>query len=387
MKNDDVIRSIICLFAMDGQISKEEIAFLKTLRKKLGVSQKVVKTAFEQAQSGKGKIYLSNEPEEMQEIFAVLVRAAVADGKVEPREREVLDAVAAKTGISAKKVEREIETRLRQALAAKPKPAGPDQPEPQSMNCPKCGFKQQARRTDCIRCGIIFARFTPAEPEPENETGDLPDVLGLPPKFWLRRDDEKERELQHEQQRMRERASSINKRLALAGSCAVFCLSLLVFWLGMAGELAHRKDSREKIHLATVSNSERDTVKTAQATLLSGDCAYISKGKYSHEYRCFVTYTFQASRADGRLETVNKKKEHVIQEWYNQQQLSQPVPIVYLNANPDVSRTMGRKYMDSYDRYIGFIYLIGGIVGIIAGISMIRRNRRKAFSPYEKPML
>ena len=252
MDNDNVIRSIICLFAMDGEISKQEMQFLQEMRKRLGVSHDIVKSTFEQVQQGKGKIYLSEDPAELKRIFEVLVRAAVADGKIDPQEHKVLDAVAAKTGVSRREAEMYINNKLQQMLAAKPIPSKSS--KLQTMACPKCGFEQQTGRADCMRCGVVFQRFEKHQTEILSQDVDDPEST-VPNVYrsWLHKSADSEQELESSQQRMREYASNVNKTLAILGAIGGLIISGLFFWFGISGVNAYLKNSREKQALSNTN--------------------------------------------------------------------------------------------------------------------------------------
>ncbi len=51
------------------------------------------------------------------------------------------------------------------------KPAKKVTPKPESKTqvCPKRGFKQDGERVDCMRCGIVFARFNSQAEDDETE--------------------------------------------------------------------------------------------------------------------------------------------------------------------------------------------------------------------------
>jgi len=49
------------------------------------------------------------------------------------------------------------------------------------MICPKCSFEQSDGATQCLHCGVIFAKLHPLQPEKANEHADAPthrDVFG-----------------------------------------------------------------------------------------------------------------------------------------------------------------------------------------------------------------
>ncbi len=388
MKNDDVIRSMICLFAMDGEVSKQEIQFLQEMRKKLGVSQEVVQSTFDLAKQGQGKVHLSDDPAEMRRMFEILVRAAVADGKIDPQERKVLDAVAAKTGISRKKIEDYIKNKLKQALVAKPKPTGSKLRQPQTMNCPKCGFKQKAGRVDCIRCGIIFKRLeqqqqeVTSEPDPEESAPNAP----LPQAHisWLHKTPASEQKVAQRQQAIQEQAVNVNKTLAIIGAIVVLLIAFGVCLYSMAGILTYSRDSREK---KALSDSESATVITTKAKIVSGNCdVKTSRRRTSSrmKYRCFVEYSFEAVLNDGSQNTFTKKKEYVENGWYQQRRGGEMIPIYYLTDDPEVSRTMARKYLGGSDLLYLLVLLLASIVGIGGGAWMLLKNIRKEHSAFDK---
>lgn len=188
MKSEEMIRSVMCMLAADGSVNKLEIQFLQRLCQQFGVSKDVVEAAFEEIKRGEAHIALPNTSTEKKQLFAVLVQAAVADGKVGPQERTMLDAVAEKMGIDASVVERSLAQGLKyrtskQAAPEKTSPpsgaqvhtkrkktsstpltdASPEQHMSGShtfntMICPKCGVEQQ-EAPRCIQCGIFIKNY------------------------------------------------------------------------------------------------------------------------------------------------------------------------------------------------------------------------------------
>ncbi len=225
MNNDDIIRSVICMFAIDGEISKQEMQFLQHLCQKLGVSQEVVKETFAQARQGKGKVHLSDDASEMSRLFNMLLQAAVVDGEVRGEERKVLNAVAAKIGIPEANVEKYLTEKLKHASSSSPgktpskkktdqnapkKPASSGgasrssktskEPETTSQEsdtlmCPKCGFIQ-APKGQCVRCGTVLRKFK-REPsqakrkKSKNTIQHVPTVTTkslINPHIWIKKD-------------------------------------------------------------------------------------------------------------------------------------------------------------------------------------------------------
>lgn len=48
------------------------------------------------------------------------------------------------------------------------------------MSCPKCGFRQDAGRIDCLRCGIVFAKYRAPAPVPEPDPLPAAAVMPMP---------------------------------------------------------------------------------------------------------------------------------------------------------------------------------------------------------------
>jgi uncharacterized tellurite resistance protein B-like protein len=174
MKNDDIVRSVMCMLAADGSINKLEKQFLQSLCMQLGVSKEAVTAAFEEVKQGKGHIYLPDTEAERKQLFGWLVQAAVADGKIAPQERKMLDAVAAKIGIAASVVERYIAQSLKQDTS---EPAPKEVSKPSAiMICPKCGVEQK-EALRCSQCGIFVKNYLKQQNKTE-ERQQKPDQTG-----------------------------------------------------------------------------------------------------------------------------------------------------------------------------------------------------------------
>jgi uncharacterized tellurite resistance protein B-like protein len=178
MTTDDVIRSLVCILAIDGSISPPEKQFLQRIQTRLKVSPEVLNAALEQATQGKGRVELPEESMERGRMFDLLVRAAVADGRIDPQERRVLHAVVDRIGFSNADLELRLATELKRRKQQRspsqaPKAAPGRQPaaSPPPQVCPKCGFRQDASRTSCHRCGVIFQQYRGAE-APESAPDD-----------------------------------------------------------------------------------------------------------------------------------------------------------------------------------------------------------------------
>lgn len=177
MNHEDIIRSLVCILAIDGKLDHQEFQFLQKLQKRFGVSQETLKIAIGEARQGKGKVQLSENREESKRIFELLIQATLVDGKIDPKERYVLKAVAPKIGLSKADVERMLtaqpgpdEQRPQSPPIPVPKEeatmaASHDAGGPHSQICPKCGFRQEQEAESCQRCGIIFRKYRSQDAE------------------------------------------------------------------------------------------------------------------------------------------------------------------------------------------------------------------------------
>lgn len=192
MKTEHIIQSVVCILASDGRIAEPEGRFLQQLRQRLGVSPNVVARALHQAKQGKGRVQLPTEPAEQQRVFEVLAHAALADGTVTPQERRILNAVGAKIGLPADRIEHALQAQADSAAEAPPSapppipppvPGAAPPPVPRKAAtkiCPKCGAEQDGDRADCLRCGIIFSRFTGAADSPPSAARNAGPLLDVP---------------------------------------------------------------------------------------------------------------------------------------------------------------------------------------------------------------
>ena len=154
MKNEDIIESVISLLAADGAVSKEEMKFFYSLCERLEICQAAIDAVLAKARQGKGRIHLPHEDADKRRLLYFLVQTVVADGKVTPKERQILTAVVKKLGMSEVKMEEFIQLRLKEVKTAKY--SAQDRPQ---IQCPKCGY-EQPKGYRCRRCGIIFEKYS-----------------------------------------------------------------------------------------------------------------------------------------------------------------------------------------------------------------------------------
>ncbi len=187
MTPEEMIRSVMCILAADGTINTQEKQFLQQLCQRFHISGDVVRAAFQEVKHGKGHIAIPDTAKEQKQFFSLLVQAAMADGTVGSPERKMLNAVAAKLGISAAALEQYLATKKKPPSAARPSqekplllksqsppaeerisptplteiPSAHNEPEvspARTMTCPKCGVEQpEALR--CQECGIFIKGY------------------------------------------------------------------------------------------------------------------------------------------------------------------------------------------------------------------------------------
>lgn len=109
MSNEDIIRSVIWILAIDGKIEQQEKQFLTDLCKRLNISNTIAIEIFEQVKKGQGRIYIPTLPDEQKTLFTLLIQAAWSDGSIAPKELKALEAIAIKVGISVNDVKNIIE--------------------------------------------------------------------------------------------------------------------------------------------------------------------------------------------------------------------------------------------------------------------------------------
>ena len=174
MDNENVIRSIIGIIVADDKIDAAEKQFLADTCKKLGVDQNIVDQTLNDIRQGRGKVFLPDQPDDQVQLLESLIKAAVADGEVSSEERDILNLVAGKIGMSLSELDDFINSCLKKAIAASPV----NSPDVETMVCPKCHFRQVAGGLECIRCGIIFSKIKAASFSAAGGNGGAAERLG-----------------------------------------------------------------------------------------------------------------------------------------------------------------------------------------------------------------
>jgi uncharacterized membrane protein YebE (DUF533 family) len=110
----NVVALIQAVIAADGVIRDEEREFLRRVVEKCGFDQSHQADVSLSSDPGRAMATLrAFAPDAQARVMALLVEAAVVDGRVEPEERALLLASAATLGIEAHVLEERIARRLK----------------------------------------------------------------------------------------------------------------------------------------------------------------------------------------------------------------------------------------------------------------------------------
>jgi len=97
--SEGMVRSVAALVAADGVVDPAERAFLDSLGRRLGLDPRAIDLILEEAEMGRRAVHIPANQAERRRLFDYLVKAAVADGEVVPRELAALKAVGRRMGI------------------------------------------------------------------------------------------------------------------------------------------------------------------------------------------------------------------------------------------------------------------------------------------------
>ena len=112
-EQDKVCQLIEAVIAADGIVDESEREFLQKIVSRFGLPERKP-VAVSESDFGKTTTMLRNlAPDVRTRVMALLVEAAVVDGRVDPQERALLLASAASLGIEATALEERIAWRLR----------------------------------------------------------------------------------------------------------------------------------------------------------------------------------------------------------------------------------------------------------------------------------
>jgi uncharacterized membrane protein YebE (DUF533 family) len=111
-----VVELIETMISADGVVTEEERQFLRRVVERFGLSDHERADRLLPSDPGRATKTLRELPDELKlRVMALLVEAAVVDGKVAPEEHALLLASAASLGIEACALEERIARRLKSA--------------------------------------------------------------------------------------------------------------------------------------------------------------------------------------------------------------------------------------------------------------------------------
>ncbi len=118
MDKMDILNSVVSMLVTDGKLPPQENEFLKRLCQRLEVSEDALEAAFEKFVRGEAYIYLPQDDEEKKRLVNYLLEAVVADGKIAPQERQLLEAVVTRLEVPQKHFEDMLNILLRRTASA-----------------------------------------------------------------------------------------------------------------------------------------------------------------------------------------------------------------------------------------------------------------------------
>ncbi len=111
-----VVELIETMISVDGVVTDEERHFLRRVLERFGLSAEERADRFVPSDPGRATRTLRELPDDLKlRVMALLVEAAVVDGRVAPEEHALLLASAASLGIEACALEERIAQRLKPA--------------------------------------------------------------------------------------------------------------------------------------------------------------------------------------------------------------------------------------------------------------------------------
>jgi uncharacterized tellurite resistance protein B-like protein len=112
-----VVELIEAVIAADGVVADEEREFLRRVVERFGLSEADRADRVVTSDLGRATSTLRSLGSDVQaRVMALLVEAAIVDGRVEPEERALLLASAATLGIEASALEERIARRLKSSV-------------------------------------------------------------------------------------------------------------------------------------------------------------------------------------------------------------------------------------------------------------------------------
>ncbi len=118
-ERNKVVELLEAVITSDGVVADEERAFLRKVVERFGLTERDRDDRVVTSDPGRATSTLRTlAPDVQTRVMALLVEAAVVDGKVVPEERALLLASAASLGIEASALEERIARRLKSNVPA-----------------------------------------------------------------------------------------------------------------------------------------------------------------------------------------------------------------------------------------------------------------------------
>jgi len=114
-----ILHTAIAVLAANGRLTKREMVFLSKLRTHLGIRPEEVNAALDEAKNGKLKLRVARDERVQKEALAICVKAAACDGQIVVRERRIISALAAKAGVPADVVSKQIASAMCKRVTTK----------------------------------------------------------------------------------------------------------------------------------------------------------------------------------------------------------------------------------------------------------------------------
>lgn len=99
MQNADLLTNLIMMAYADGHIDESELELLESRRRKWQVSLEEFDQLVVTIKAGKASIFIPESPSQRHDLLTDMALMMMADGRIDPDERALLDNAAARMGI------------------------------------------------------------------------------------------------------------------------------------------------------------------------------------------------------------------------------------------------------------------------------------------------
>lgn len=100
MKKLDQFRNLMILAFADRRLTEEELAYLSVKANKIGLSDGEVIEALAYARSDEASLAVPLEKDQARQMLRELIQLMAADGKLDPREKDLFAAAAARVDLA-----------------------------------------------------------------------------------------------------------------------------------------------------------------------------------------------------------------------------------------------------------------------------------------------